>query len=268
MNSDNKTLFEYKGEPIGRDDLIGGLKDVGLRKGDTIFVHSDIAAFGRFRASDKDLILAAFVEALKEVVGPAGTIVMPTFSYSFCRGQKFDLEKTRSTVGALTEYFRKLPESERNSHPIFSIAASGKNKKKVLNTGTDSFGSDSIFAKLIDLDAKVVFLGASFMANTFVHYIEQSCKVPYRYMKTFKGVVLNNEKVRNTVVTYYVRHLDKDVITNLNAFEKYLFSKRAVAEKKLGGGRILVVRVSDMFKLGMEMLDRDIYAFLDHQPKI
>ena len=81
----------------------------------------------------------SLIKVLKESVGDNGKVIMPAFSYSFCKKEKFDIETSKSTVGVLTEFFRKQNDVERTIHPIFSSSIWGKNKENLINLSKSKF---------------------------------------------------------------------------------------------------------------------------------
>jgi len=60
---------------LTKDDLVRGLRAVGLEAGQHVVVHSSLSRFGRVENGADDVI-----DALEEVITPSGTLVMPTFS--------------------------------------------------------------------------------------------------------------------------------------------------------------------------------------------
>ena len=171
-------LFKYGDKEYGKPDVLIALKKVGVISGDNLFVHSDLESFGKLAYKiRREELLGGFLEALKGAVGEKGTIIMPAFSYSYCKGEIFDPEKTPSTVGVLTEYFRTQPSVLRSSDAIFSVAALGPDAAHFINVGKNCFGPGSIFEKLQDKNVKIVFLGETF-DMTYMHFIEQHCHSP------------------------------------------------------------------------------------------
>ena len=63
---------------LTRSDIVDGLRALGLAAGDRVVVHSSLKAFGRVEGGPNTVI-----DALEEVITPAGTLVMPTFSSEF-----------------------------------------------------------------------------------------------------------------------------------------------------------------------------------------
>lgn len=260
-------LYTYNGSNVRRADFLNGLRAAGVRPGDTIFVHSAILAFGKPVTDDDEALLATLSNTLKKAVGKNGTVIMPTFTYSFTKKEPFDVRRTPSTVGSLTEHFRKERGVTRSRHPLFSVAIWGKKAaafSKALSE--DSFGKGTVFDLLYKENAKIVFLGASIQSMTFLHYVEQMHGVPYRYMKSFAGTIIDGKKRYPAECSFYVRDLSKQVDTDTTKFENMLRDKRLLREACVGGGAVLVVGARDSFKEGVRMLDNDVYSLLKKKP--
>ena len=71
-------------------DLKEAFIAVGLKKGDLVFSHSNIGFFGvpEGKKSD-DNAFNTILDALFDVIGEIGTLVVPTFTYSFSQGKIF-----------------------------------------------------------------------------------------------------------------------------------------------------------------------------------
>src|SRR5262249_34619019 len=100
------------------------VEDLGLKGGDVVFVHSSTnelsAAFPVFRV----------LQILQEVVGREGTLLFPTYpratSYVYLmNGEIFDVRKTASYTGLLTEFARRQRGARRSLHPTKSVCAIG-----------------------------------------------------------------------------------------------------------------------------------------------
>jgi len=266
VNVLTQALFEFDGMSIGSSEVVDALKEIGIHNGDIILVHSDISVFGKLVTSDRNILLESLVKAFRESVGENGTIVMPTFTYSFCKGEVFNTVNTKSTVGALTEYFRTGLDVSRTSHPIFSMAIWGKQRDALLKIGKDSFGRDSIFGHLHQMHAKIVFFGISLQAFTFIHYIEQTYGIPYRTLKTFRGRIRDGETEYEDECTFFVRDLDKDIELDFPKIERHLSEHSLLKGVRLGNGRILMADAYALYKEGHKLLDQDIYFFLKDRP--
>ena len=119
---DVQPLYEAGDQKISKRDFVAALNEAGVEEGDVLFVHSDITSFGSLATKNKSFLLDSIIDAFKTVAGNTGTIIMPTFSYSTEKNEAFNVEHTKSTVGTLTEYFRKLNGVVRTPHPTHSAA--------------------------------------------------------------------------------------------------------------------------------------------------
>ncbi|MBI3034741.1 AAC(3) family N-acetyltransferase [Candidatus Woesearchaeota archaeon] len=130
--ADSDALYYSNSTPITKNGIKNALLSLGVKKGDLVMVHSDIKPFGRLGTSDRDFLLQSLIDAIKESVGANGTIVMPTFTYSFFKNLPYDAKNSKSAVGVLTEYFRKQPDVGRTIHPTHCVAICGRHKNELL----------------------------------------------------------------------------------------------------------------------------------------
>ena len=185
-------------------------------------------------------LLDTLIAAFREVIGPQGTLIMPTFTYSYCHQQIYDVLHTPSTMGILTEYYRQLPECHRTIDPIFSFAVSGPNADYYLNEEASScFGVNSVYDLLTKRNGQIVVFGEKGKGYTFVHHIEEEVPVSYRYYKTFAGTMIDAQgHERQTSIRYFVRHLDRrSVVYGIKVLD-FLEHQGLSSELPLGGGTI------------------------------
>ena len=92
------------------------INKIGIRPGDCVLVHSDTDGLAQLDpeiAENPFLGFDVLKRALLDVVGPDGTIIVPTFTYSFCDGKYFDPQKRSSEVGLFSNFF--FPASKTQS---------------------------------------------------------------------------------------------------------------------------------------------------------
>lgn len=199
------------------------IKKMNIKKGENIFIASDILRIGlKFYEKEETFDLDIFLDKLKEKITKEGTIVFPTYNWDFCKGISFDYNKTKSKTGALSQKALKRKEFQRTQHPIYSFAVWGKNSQELCNlNNSSSFGLDSPFSYFKEKDYKMVFIDVSFTNSlTFTHYIEESLKVDYRFLKTFKGKYIDkNNSETEREYSMYVRYLEFDVGHNMDKLE-------------------------------------------------
>jgi aminoglycoside 3-N-acetyltransferase len=162
---------------FGPADLESRLRQLGLKSGDRVLVHSAFGAFGGFRGTPSDVIAA-----LQRIVAPDGAVLMPTMPFTglaleFARsGATLDVRRTPSKMGVLTEVFRRTPGVIRSVHPTHPVAISGPDAAALASdhprAGTPC-GSGSPFHRLLDGRGQILFLGASIFSLTFLHTLEE-----------------------------------------------------------------------------------------------
>ena len=118
-------------------------------------------------------------------------------------------EITPSTVGDLTEYFRKLPDVLRSKDPNFSVAALGAKAEEFANANvSDAFGPGSFFELLDHYNAWIACIACSMDRITFTHYVEQLLCVGYRYFKKFYYTVIHAGEISSGTQKYFARTLE------------------------------------------------------------
>lgn len=244
-------MKKSKGYDYTMEDIIRSLTEVGVSKGDNIFTHSNIGFFGRLKgATIEDDYYHIFKNAIFEVIGGSGTLVVPTFSYSFCWSNSFDKDKTPSVCGFLSEMVRKDPQSLRSEDANFSIAAIGKNAEYFTKDAPErSFGSNSFWERFLDRKGK--FCNFNFdSASTFIHYVERCLKVPYRYDKSFPGTSIANGREQKRVFYHFVYDLNKPFnAPDFVAFDKKAKDADLAKVADLGKGQIVLISAQDTFEL-------------------
>ena len=205
-------------------------------------------------------VKSLFIDTILEVIGPQGTFVMPTFSYTFAEKGVFDKNETPSACGTLSEIARLLPGALRSDDPIFSVAAlGGKARAMTENVAQESFGEDSFWDRLYR--ANGVILNMNFgAAATYFHYVEKRLKVPYRFDKTFETLVRKDGTVQVRPSIYFCRDLSKPEMENNWLDINQLAGQRGVLKTvPLGRGYISLMGARGIFDLIQEAVSKDQY---------
>jgi aminoglycoside N3'-acetyltransferase len=175
---------------VDNDCAVNALRTLGIGSGATLYVAASLAGL-TLLPDPVGLVLAA----LDAVVGPRGTVVMPTFHPGFRYEGAFDRELTPSRSGVLSEAFRTLPGTVRTWSPPYNpVAARGALAEALADIRSPTaFGQGSVFDRLVELDAVVLLVGCGFHDGVaHVHWLEERHDVPYREWRDCTGrVVLN-----------------------------------------------------------------------------
>ncbi len=205
---------------------------LGINKGDRIYVTSDVKGLlYNCMHHDDETDLNILIDALIDIIGEEGSLVFPTFNWSFCGGTPFDYYKTPAKTGSLCKIAMERSDFRRTKHPIYSFTCWGADTDDLCALeNKSSFGDDSPFAYMVQKGYRNLFIDKELEHSfVFVHYAEQSVgnlHDNYRYLKDFTGEY-TDENGETTVRTYdmNVRALDKDVTNVIYAFEDEFIEK-------------------------------------------
>jgi len=233
-----------------QENISNSLIQCGIKRGDSVFIHSNIGFFGNLKnANRKEDFYQSFKEAILEVIGEEGTIIVPAFSYTFCNKEIFNVRTTKGVCGFFSEQLRLDPTAFRSEDANFSVAALGRRASFFTeNVPEYSFGYDSFWDRF--LKNKGVICNFNFDAgSTFIHYVERSLKVPYRYDKPFPGILVNAEgKEEKRVFYHFVYDLNTpELIANFERFSSLVLEKRIATTSNLGKGRITKINAEDVY---------------------
>ncbi len=223
---------------------------LGITSGDVILLTSDITElFLQCQKQGEVLDINIFLDQFQKAIGKEGTLLIPTYNWGFCQGKTFDYKKTPSKTGAIGNAALRRKDFIRTKHPIYSFAVWGKDANKLAAmTNIESFGADSPFAFLEQVNAKNVFIGASLRNSfTYIHYIEQKLGVCYRYSKMFKSHYIDQDKI-DTIKEYgmYVRDLNLDVVCTPDPFVDTLYAHHVVCHGFINGVLYEIVKFRDV----------------------
>jgi aminoglycoside N3'-acetyltransferase len=241
------------------------LRRVGVEAGDGVLVHAAIQYLGRPSGG-----VGLYWHAFRQVLGDAGTLAVPTFNFGFARGLPFDRGNTPSEeMGVFAEHIRGLPEARRSAHPLQSIAAIGRHADDLASRDTPSaFDPGSGFERMLDLNFKMVLLGAGIKVASIVHYSEQKNQVPYRYWKDFEGTIIEEGRPRTAVYRMFARDLDLDPRMDFTPVQRALEQKGRWTQAKLNYGKVALCPLREVAAAADELLQQDPWALVGNRAEV
>lgn len=185
-----------------RAELAEDLRALGVEPGQDLLVHASLHAIAG--PSDRAVRAEVVADALWDVLGPGGTIVVPTATSDNSNTSRehlartaglsdekrrrfllemppFDPASTPSTgMGAFAEYIRTSSGAVRSAHPQTSMAALGPSAARFVDAHAQDchYGEASPLARLYEADGWILLLGVGYAVCTAFHLAE------YRYTPT------------------------------------------------------------------------------------
>lgn len=164
--------------------LTADLRRLGVEPGDLLFIHASFKSLGPVRGG-----AGSVVPALEVAVGPNGLILMPSFNLGDhkTRPERWDVASAPSTVGWLTEYFRRMPGTVRSDHYSHSVAARGPGAAALVSghlctEGLRSpwdrppwgktYGTHSPMVRAYARAGRLLMLGVDYDSSTYAHVVE------------------------------------------------------------------------------------------------
>ena len=237
-------------------DLIIIMQSMGMREGSNVFIHSSMREFYNYRGTAKE-----FIEAILQVIGSEGTLMMPAFPKNVRKllnrdGINFSLSEEPSGAGYLSEEFRKYPGVKRSINIQHSVCAIGKLASfftcthHLSDTCWDVF---SPYYKMSQVSTLIFSFGLTpYLRNvTVVHCAESVFKNKYKYFNSFWG-----EKI-----TYCYQDLDgRKGVHNMLLPIKGGKRSRYKVKKYLGRDKLSRTRLSNLL---IEMVDaQEMYSLI------
>ena len=238
---------------VTRAELEAGLRAVGLAAGDLVFVHASLSAFGRVEGGAKTV-----VEAVLAAIGPEGTLVAPIFRTFFTDGpdQVWDLDRSPSLMGAVTEAVRTWPGALRSKHAIHPIAAVGPLAWELTEPdNTTDFSFDSPFSLLLEWDARILLLGVTLNRCTMVHVLEERLLIPYRRWVTRTGTVIQGDVSRRMDYPFLERY--PGVENDFTALQERLEAQGLVRKTTVGAATLSCFSSRDLYETGYRAICAD-----------
>ncbi|WP_337881098.1 AAC(3) family N-acetyltransferase [Rheinheimera sp.] len=252
------------------DDLLRAYSNVGVSKGRVVYVTGNFGKPGLYSEKGKQALLNAHLQALMQLLGDTGTLVVPTHSFSLCNTDNvFDSETTPSETGPFTELVRQQAGSVRQFHPFSSSTALGAQAEFIcLHNSKHVYGLQSPFQRMLDLDALFVSVGLPARRTaSLIHHVEFMMGVPYRYTKEFLHPCRIDNEVEKIIFYLHVLYRDLGLVRDRNKkiFEKFLCQYEVVSSK-LGLSFLESFNMREFVDSASRFMAEDIYCWLQQPP--
>jgi len=261
-------------------DLTEALRQLGVREGETVLVHSALSNLGHLSGG-----ATSAIAALRDAVGSDGTVMAPIFARPYATflgelSKEYDhrpydtrpdgtLRDKSIATGNLPKAMLKEPDAFRSGHATHEWVAIGKEAESC-TSGHGLFdppaGPTSPMKHALERNGSVVFLGCTIHFNTFLHFVETQANAPY----------LSNVAIR---------YIDGDGKTDMALIRQHLPGCRSfyksfdsiyyqqamsrglkIYTQPFGMTTLYRMELRQLYDITMDMLKEDICALLCHDP--
>ncbi|MEQ1908689.1 MAG: AAC(3) family N-acetyltransferase [Vicinamibacterales bacterium] len=160
------------------------LDELEVQAGDLVYLHT---SFSRLR--HLGLSPTAFLDVLIEHLGPAGTLVSPSFAWHldplarpwsgyaryYVERPVFDVRTTPANIGLIPELFRQRPGVRRSTHFWWSVAALGPLAEIIIQEQEDvthPYGHNSAFSRMHRHGVKILGLGVTLNTTSLAPIVD------------------------------------------------------------------------------------------------
>ncbi len=264
IRSNELLAAKSKGDIISKNDLQIAFKECGIVKGDTVLVHSSLSKIGYIKNGAKDV-----VEALLESVGEFGNVLMPNSPNAQLQLDYiqqldfFDVVNSPSKLGAISEYFRKLPDAIRSAHPTEPVSCIGPDTAYFVGShfgNLTPYNENSPFFKVAEKGGKILYLGVTFdNAGTSLHCVEDAIegfKFPVYFPEEFIAHVKFENGTMGEMKTL-VHNPEQSKKRKCDGLIPLLEEKGVLIKVKIGNANSLLVDAKGMMNVLIDAYNRN-----------
>lgn len=241
---------------VTKESLKKALEEIGVTSNMMIEVHSSLSSFGHVIGGARTV-----VDALMEIVGEDGTLLMPVQAVDNSEPSKWVNPPASTTLwktirkempeynpertdlwrmGAVAENFRNRDGIVFSNHPSMSYAAYGRHAKLLCNRQSlhFPFAEESPTARLYELKGHVLLLGVGFDKVTCMHLAE--------YRAECRPIIVEGASTRSAEGKEWRKYLNLDL--DSSSFKKVgtiMKKKGMIKETMVGNCHIQFFSVND-----------------------
>lgn len=246
------------------DELIHAFQSIGVKKGDTLAVHSSLSSLGHVEGGAPTVI-----KALQEVVTEKGGLVMPTHTGNLSCHHKEGYHPQRTgckeITGTIPDTFWRTEGVKRSMHPTHSAAAWGDQAQWLIEDHSPNmyaFGENTPFHKVALSGGKILLLGVKNTRNSSIHVAEYLAGAPYLEASyTYpEGTVYRMEQDDGTMLELPLAKFVPGCSKNFDIFDPVLKENKVMIKCTVGP--------SESYLIDSDKMMKTLEPFLKNRPEM
>lgn len=242
---------------LNRQAIATGLHTLGVPEGSKLLVHSSLSSLGYVEGGAD-----AVIDALLDVLGPQGTLLVPTLTgdegLSAANPPTFDPATQVCWTGVIPETLRRRLGAVRSLHPTHSVAALGADAELLTRSHAQSItpcDELSPYGMLAALpDAYILLLGVTHENSTMFHHVEEMAGVPYHMQSGLVAATIIQDETRTT------RHImlhHYGTPRNFSVMEPLFVEQGIQHTGQIGAATVRLVHIASMVRATLRAVAAD-----------
>ena len=252
--------------------ILAALDKLGVRKGDTLMVHSSLSSCGRIVGGAQTV-----VEALIEAVGEDGNIFFPTYQRASCflngainrrwdrRPSSVEARDSVSIkwVGTIPiEFMRLHPDAPRGVHISHSWTGWGRKAAEVLSHQVwdePAFSANSAPYRIMEMGGKILHFGSPICRTSFIHCLENILDLPgYSGTGLYQVALPDGKMVWKAVPGSFCGRRESTLLNEESRYYKAAKKEGLRIDKvSLGRGTLMLMDARNYWDVGVKVFTKD-----------
>ncbi|MCO5270002.1 MAG: AAC(3) family N-acetyltransferase [Brumimicrobium sp.] len=234
---------------------------LGLLSDSVVFISSDLKEIAyQAKQEKRNIDINLFIKNLQLTVKD-GTIVIPAYTDYLKDGDTFDYTKSKPSTGAISNRVIKNKDFTRTKDPLHSVLIWGRDRDEIMALHDNStFGENSIYGYLHQKNCIFIFIDVHIINSfTFIHFVEEQLKVPYRKYRNLK---INVVEGQDSSIQHVLFHTKKwGVLNNFDLLNERLIQNKRMTRYTYRGIFIDTVLAQDAYTEVKHCIQRKEYLY-------
>ena len=236
---------------ISKEQLMDDFKKIGIQKGDHLAVTLSFKSIGYVKGGPD-----TFIDALLEVVGSEGTLMVNTYTQSvslFALQPNFifDPKKSVPYTGLIPRTLLKRKNTIRSCHPTCSVAAIGSQAEYLTKNHNENSNPFLPYEKLAQINGKYLCIGIGNRLVAIRHEAQRRANLIQ--VPIFLGVYFKNQNGKKRLFVWKI----PPCTDNMHNIVPLIETKMTFKRDKIGVANSILADAKQLIEIMTEILQKD-----------